>query len=146
MKINKKIKIATCSIAGLALLLFAVLIIHIAIMVKSRLPLVNATVQMARADFKQPVDSLSAAQIQDQVKSLKGVKSTYFNSKDHILVYTYDNNQNTAQNIYDKVIKNSGFRSVRYTVSKDDLAKGCPVMGNHSFYGKLTSIMASIIN
>src|ERR1700743_3741080 len=140
MKINKKIKILLGSVLGLAFLLFAVLIVHIAIMVKGRPA--DATVQLGRADFKEPVDSLSAVKIQDEIKNLKGVKYTYFNAKDYIMVYAFDNKVNTARQIYDAAIKNAGFRSVRYTVGAADLTKGCPVMSNHSFYGKLTEMVA----
>lgn len=146
MKINKTIKIVSGSLLGLAFLLFATLLIHIAIMVKGRPAPANATIQMARADFREPVDSLSAVRIQDKIKSLRGVESTWFNQKNYIVVYTYDNKVNTAQHIYDAAIKDAGFKSVRYTVSKSDLAKGCPVMNNHSFYGKLTEAVSNIIN
>jgi hypothetical protein len=146
MKLNKKIKIVAFSLLGLAFLFFATLIVHIAIMVKGRPTPAFATIQMARADFKEPVDSLSAVRIQNEIKNLKGVQTTWFNAKDYILVYSFDNKINTAQSIYDAAIKNSGFRSVRYIVGKADLAKGCPVMNNNSFYGKLTEVVAGIVN
>jgi hypothetical protein len=146
MKSNKKLKIALFSVLGLAFLFFAVLIIHIAVMVKGRAPLANATIQMARADFKEPVDSLSAVRIQENIKKLKGVESTYFNAKDYIVVYTYDNRVNTAQGIYDQAIGNAGFSSARYLVSDKDLAGGCPVMNSNSFYGRLTDVVSRIIN
>jgi hypothetical protein len=146
MKINKKLKIVSVSQLGLVFLFFAVLIVHIAIMVKGRPAPANAMIQMARADFREPVDAQSAAKIQNNIKSLKGVESTYFNLKDHIVVYTYNNKVNTAQHIYDVAIKDVGFRSVRYTVSQNDLSKGCPVLNNNSFYGRLTEKVASIVN
>jgi hypothetical protein len=146
MKISKKVKILSGSILGLAFLLFATLIVHIAIMVRGRAPLPFATVQMARADFREAVDSASAIRIQNNIKRLKGVQSTYFNLKDYVLVYTFDNKVNTAQGIYDEAIRNAGFRSVRYVVSASDLTKGCPVMNNNSFYGKLTETVANIVN
>ncbi len=144
MKINKKIKILSGVVFGFAFLLFATLIVHIAIMVKGRPA--DATVQLGRADFKEPVDSLSALKIQNDIKGLKGVQYTYFNAKDYILVYAFDNKVNTAQKIYDAAIKNAGFSSVRYTVGAADLAKGCPVMSNNSFYGKLTGLVAGFVN
>src|ERR1700761_401362 len=121
MKINKKVKIVVASVLGLAFLLFATLVVHIVVMVKGKPPLAMATIQMSRADFQQPVDSVSALKIQKDIKSLPGVKDTYFNLKDHIVVYTFDNKLNSAQGIYDAAIKNSGFRSARYLVSQNDL-------------------------
>ncbi len=146
MKLNKKIKVVAFSLLGLAFLFFATLIVHIAVMVKVRPTPAYATIQMARADFREPVDSLSAIRIQNDIKSLKGVQTTYFNAKDYILVYSFDNKVNTARNIYDAAIRNSGFRSARYIVNKTDLAKGCPVMNSNSFYGKLTGVVAGIVN
>jgi len=146
MTINKKIKIAIGGIFCITFLFSAVLLIHIAIMVRNRPPLANATIQMARADFKTPLDSASAFNIQENVKSLKGVKSTYFNFKNHILIYTFDNRLNNAQNIYDHAIKISGFQSERHIVSAIEATQGCPVMNNNSFYGKLTAIVSKAIN
>lgn len=146
MKLGKKWKIAIFSILGVAFLLFATLIIHIAVMVHHRGPLTFATIQMARSDFQAPVDSAQAQQIQKNILALNGVKSTYFNLKDGIVIYTFDNRINTAQQIYDKAIKTSGIPAERYTVSEMDLAKGCPVMNNNSFYGKLTAVVSKFVN
>jgi hypothetical protein len=146
MKFGKKWKIAIFSVLGAAFLLFATLVVHIAVMVHQRGPLAFATIQMARSDFQAPVDSARAQEIQKHILTLKGVKSTYCNLKDGILIYTFDNRINTAQQIYDEAIKTSGIPSVRYTVSKKDLARGCPVMNNSSFYGKLTAIISKVVN
>ncbi|MGH2643860.1 MAG: hypothetical protein ACRDE2_07930, partial [Chitinophagaceae bacterium] len=120
MKINKKIKIALLSALGIAVLLIITLLVHVTIMVKEMRDLPDATIQMARADFIQPVDSMSALQIEDKVMDQPGVKSTYFNSKDYTLVYTFDNRVDNAQNIYNHAIKNDGFNSSRFIVSASD--------------------------
>lgn len=146
MKINKKIRIVLLSILGLVCLLFVTLIAHVIIMIKEMRTLPYATIQRARADFKQPVDSLNALQIENKVMAQPGVESTYFNPREYILVYTFDNRVNNAQNIYDKVIKNDGFKSVRYIVSATDLSKGCPVMNDNNFYGKLTAFVGRFVN
>lgn len=146
MKTNKKIKVALLSILGIAVLFFLALLVHITIMVKEMKALPEATIQMARADFIQPVDSINAVQIENKVMDQPGVKSTYFNSKDYTLVYSFDNRVNNAQNIYDHAIKNDGFRSTRYIVSAADLSTGCPVMNDNSFYGKLTAFVGRFVN
>lgn len=146
MKISKKVKFGIFGILGLVFLFFLVLIVHIGIMVHERGPIAMATVQMARADFQKPVDSMQAQQIQTQIKAQKGVKSTYFNIKDGIVIYTFDNRENTAGSIYKKAIKTFSIPSARYTVSKEDLANGCPVMNNNSFYGKLTAVVSKVVN
>lgn len=142
----KKVKIAIFSLLGVAVLFFAVLLVHIVIMVKNRPPVENATIQMARADFNEPIDATAATKIQNEIKEQPGVKSTYFNSKTNILVYTFDNRDNDAQDIYNKTIKNSGFASVRKIYSAEESKTGCPVMDNNSFYGKLTKVVTSIVN
>lgn len=143
---KKTLKIAIFSIAGIAFLFFATLIVHIVIMVKNKAPLANATIQMARADFNEPIDAIAATKIQNEIKMQAGVKSTYFNSNSNILVYTFDNRANDAQDIYNNAIKNSGFASERHIVSAEDATKGCPAMDNKSFYGKLTKVVTSIVN
>ena len=61
MKINKKVKIIVGSILGIFVLLFLVLVVHIA----TAKPLVidNASLQISRIDFKEPIDSLKAKEI-----------------------------------------------------------------------------------
>ena len=142
----KKLKIAIYSILGIAVIFVATLLIHIVIMVKNKVPLANATIQMARADFNEPVDSMSAIKIQNDIKKQAGIKSTYFNLNSNILVYTFDNRDNDADQIYNAAIKNSGYSSQRHIVSAEDAANGCPVIDNKSFYGKLTNVVTSIVN
>ena len=146
MSFRKKMKIALGSIAGVAFLLFAVLVVHIVIMVKMRKPPANATVQMARVDFKQSMDPATIAKVEGDIKVMKGVKDVYYNPQSHILIYSFDAKQNNANNIYNTAIQSSGYSANRFAFAKNDMAKGCPVMDNHSFYGKLTSIVSNVIN
>lgn len=146
MKINKKIKIALLSVLGIVTLLIITLLVHVTIMVKEMRALPDATIQMARADFTQPVDSINAVLIENKVMDQPGVKSTYFNSKDYTLVYTFNNRINNAPNIYNHAIKNDGFSSACFIVSAADLSKGCPVMNDNSFYGKLTVFLGKFVN
>jgi hypothetical protein len=146
MSIAKKIRIIAGSIAGTAFLLFVVLIIHIAFMVKGRKPPANATVQMVRVDFKQEMDSSAIACVESDIKSMKGVKDVYYNPQSHILIYSFDAKQNNAKTIYDIAINGSGYSAHRFAFAKNDQANGCPVMDNHSFYGRLTSIVETILN
>lgn len=146
MKINKKVKIAVGSMLGIAFLFFATLIIHIAYMVHKQAQEPFAHEQMSRADFLQAVDSSSALNIENKVKSLKGVKSTYFNLKDNIFIYTFDNRENNSQAIYDNAIKNSGFASSRHIVTAKEMNTGCPAMNPNSFYGKISTLVARVVN
>ena len=146
MKRNKILKRILLIIGGTAAAFVLVLLVHIVVMVKEMPNYANRTTQLGRADFKEPVNSATAQLIEQKIKKLPGVSSTYFNQKDDILVYAFDNKVNTSENIYNAGIKNSGIRSVRYTVSEEDLKYGCPAMNGNSFYGKLTQFVSSIVN
>lgn len=145
MKKRKRIKYLLGWAGGIALLFVGVLLVHIVIMVRKMPVLAFPTVQMARIDFTQWVDSSDAVRIQDQVRAQKGVKSTYFNQPAHILIYTYDNRVNNSQAIYQHTIPSSGYAAERHLVSQEDLKQGCPVMNDHSFYGKITAIIAKVV-
>lgn len=106
----------------------------------------NPTVQLGRADFKEPVDSSTALLIQQRVKKIPGVRSTYFNLKDDIIVYAFDNKVTNSASVYNQAIKNSGISSTRYVVTTEDLKYGCPVITDNSFYGKITQIVSNIVN
>ncbi|PSK93200.1 hypothetical protein B0I18_102170 [Taibaiella chishuiensis] len=146
MTMKKKLKVAAGSLLGIMFLFSAVLLIHIVVMVKNRKPLPAATLQMARADFKQPVPDQVMQTIQQAVSRQKGVKETYYNAGSRMLVYTYDNKVNTAEAIYASAIRPSGMSSERHLVSQSEATKGCPAMDNHSFYGKLTNMVARVVN
>lgn len=146
MTLKKKVKVLLGSILGTTFLLFAVLVAHIVVMVKNRKPLENPTIQMARVDFRQPVHLSDLTKMEHRIKDMNGVKDTYFNQGSNILIYTFDAKLNSAERIYNGAIKNAGFGAEWYVVAKGDEAKGCPAMDNHSFYGKLTSVVENSIN
>lgn len=142
----KTLKRALLITATSALVLCLILLIHVAVMVKKNRAAPGDTVQLARADFKEPVDSLSAARIEQNIQKMRGVKSTYFNRPDGILVYAFDNTQNTSRAIYEQGVQNTGFQSALYVVSAGDMKTGCPAILDDSFYGKLTRAVAHLIN
>jgi len=145
-KIKKGLKISVLSLLGLGVLLFVVLVVHIAIMVKSHTPKADATIQMARVDFSQPLDSFNVVTIKHDVMAQKGVASVFYNTQSHIIIYTFDNRQNDAESIYDKAIKQSGLASKRAVVSAQDMLKGCPAFNNNSFYGQMTALVSRFVN
>ena len=88
MKMNKNVKITLGSILGLFLILSAVLVVHIV----NAKPLIidNASLQISRIDFKEPIDSLKAKEIHRNLKSIPGVKSDRLNAQTGVLVYFHD--------------------------------------------------------
>jgi hypothetical protein len=73
MKTHKNIKIAIRGVFGIFLVLFAVLVFHIA--TYEILVYENATLQISRIDFKEPINSLQVKQINREYFSHLGVKN-----------------------------------------------------------------------
>ncbi|WP_107040308.1 hypothetical protein [Brumimicrobium mesophilum] len=146
MKTRKKIKMVATILLGGAFLFFATLVIHIGIMVYGKEALPLATTQIGRLDFDEQINEGQANAIENQFKNIEGVKSTYFNVGSDILIYTFDNRKNSTENIYKEFNQGSNYLSSRYTVSEEDLSKGCPAIESDSFYGKLTSMVSKIVN
>ena len=84
MKINRTVKIIAGSILGIFVLLFLVLVVHIA----TAKPLVidNASLQISRIDFKEPIDSLKAKEIHRNLKKIPGVKTDRLNIETGVLL------------------------------------------------------------
>ena len=89
MKINKTVKWIAGSVLGTFTLLLIVLVAHIA--TAKPVQIDNATLQISRIDFKEPIDSLKAKEIHRNLKSIPGVKNDRLNPKTGILVYFHDN-------------------------------------------------------
>ena len=85
MKINRKVKIALGSIFGIFLILFVVLVVHIA----TAKPLVidNASLQISRIDFETPLDSVETKEVHHNLKSINGVKNIKIFSEKGIVVF-----------------------------------------------------------
>lgn len=146
MTIKKGIKYTAISVFSLGFLLFATLIVHIAVMVKGNKPLASEHTQLARIDFPQNTDPSVMTKVEQSIKSLDGVQSTYYNPATQILVYAYNNKVQNAENIYQSQIVARNINALKYTVSAADAAKGCPAMNNNSFYGRLTRTISAIVN
>lgn len=146
MTTREKIKWTVLGTLGLGFLLFLTLVIHISVMVYHKAPLPFKHVQMARIDFLQPLDENHLKQVKRNLKAQKGVRSTYYNTKDHNVVYTFDNRQNNARQIYNGAIAQADIAAKPYIVSAKDLKNGCPVMDTHSFYSRLTTVISKVVN
>ena len=146
MTIRKGIKYTVISLFSLAFLLFATLIVHIAVMVKGKKPLSSEQTQLARIDFPPATDPQVISEIEQSIKALPGIESTYYNPTTHILVYAYNNKQQSAAQVYESQVSARNIDALKYTVSAADATKGCPVMNDKSFYGRLTKTVSSIVN
>ena len=145
MKINKKVKIAIGSLLGIVLLLFVVLVIHIA----TAKPVVydNATIQISRIDFKEPLDSAKGKEIHRNLKSIPGVKTDRLNLEKGVLVYFHDNRIADSKKIYDELMAKGHYKAERFVISNEMASKKvCPVMNDDSFSYKFSRGIQRIFN
>jgi hypothetical protein len=145
MKINRKIKIAIGSVFGIFLILFLVLVVHIA----TAKPLVvdNATLQISRIDFKEPIDSLKAKEIHRNLKSIPGVKTDRLNKETGVLVFFHDIKIADSKTIYNKLIAMGNYKAERFVLPKElENKTACPVMSEDSFSYKFSRGIQRIFN
>lgn len=145
MKINKKIKIAVGSILGVVLLLFVVLVIHIATIK----PIVydNASMQISRIDFSEPIDSLMAQKITTDMKSIPGVKNPLVVAKNKVVVYYHDMNIANSEQVYNQFMTKGNYKAKRFVVSAALASKEvCPVLDKSSFKYKFSRGIQRIFN
>ncbi len=145
MKINKKVKIVIGSIVGVFLLLFVVLIIHIA--TAKPVEYDNATLQISRIDFKEPIDSLMAKQINRDMKSIPGVKNPSVFADKKVVVYFHDMKIANSEQVYNQLMEKGNYKAERYIVPEKLASnKVCPVMNEDSFSFKFSRGIQRIFN
>jgi len=133
------------SIAGTMLLLFLVLVVHIAIVTKNT-HYDNATLQLGRIDFRQPIDSAQAKEINHQIRMIAGVGNTHFNIKDGILIYSVDTRKNTNEQVYRQLVSKVPYRTELFKVTEEMTANGCPVTDKSTYTYAFTHAVTKIIN
>ncbi len=140
MRINKKIKIFLLSILGIFVLLFGILVFHIA----NARPIENATIQISRIDFDKPFDSLSTILIKEQLHSIKGVKSDII-VKNNVVVYFHDNQIVNSEKVYAELMNKGDYNAKRFILPAS-LANNqvCPVMKKDGFKYKFSKFIQSI--
>jgi hypothetical protein len=145
MKINKKLKIAAGTVLGIFLLLFVVLVFHIA----TAKPIVydNASLQISRIDFKQPIDSRTAKQINRDMKSIAGVKYPSVFPDKKVVVYYHDMKIANSEKVYNQLMAKGNYKAARYIVPAAIASnKVCPVMNEDSFSFKFSRGVQRIFN
>lgn len=142
MKINKKIKIALLSILGFFLLMFVILVYHIA----TARPLENATIQVSRIDFDKPFDSLSTIEIKQKLHSIAGIKSE-ITVKRNVVVYFHDNRIADSKKVYDELMAKGNYKAQRFIIPVALANKEvCPVMRRDGISYKFSKFIKRIFN
>lgn len=145
MKINRKVKIIAGSILGIFVLLFLVLVVHIA--TAKPVEIDNASLQISRIDFKEPIDSLKAKEIHRNLKKIPGVKTDRLNIETGVLVYFHDIKIANSEEIYNQLIALGDYKAERFVLPKGlENKTACPVMTEDSFSYKFSRGIQRIFN
>lgn len=143
MKINKTVKIALGSILATVLLLFFILVVHIAL-AKPRL-CDNATIQISRIDFKNPLDSLKMKEIHRNLKSIPGVQNVKINPEKGVVVYFHDNRITNSKKVFALLMTKGDYDAKPFILPKAMESKQvCPVMNHNSFSYKFSQTIQRI--
>ncbi|MEO5776870.1 MAG: hypothetical protein ABIQ27_08190 [Flavobacterium sp.] len=142
MTIGKKIKIAALSVLGFFLLMFVILVYHIA----TARPLDNATIQVSRIDFDKPFDSLSTIEIKQKLHNIAGVKSEII-VKRNVVVYFHDNRISDSKKVYNELMTKGNYKAERFVLPEGLANKQvCPVMKKDGASYKFTKFIQGIFN
>lgn len=142
MTTRRKIKIAAFSVLGFLLLMFMILVYHIA----TARPIENATIQVSRIDFDKPFDSMSAVDIKQKLHDINGVKSEII-VKRNVVVYFHDNRIADSKKIYDELMQTGHYKAERFLLPEGMANKQvCPVMKEDGISYKFTKFVQGIFN
>ncbi|MCG2612240.1 hypothetical protein LZZ90_12060 [Flavobacterium sp. SM15] len=145
MKVSKTLKWILGSILGTFILLFIILIVHIA--TAKPIAYDNATLQISRIDFKETIDSVKAKEIHRNLKAIPGVKNDRLNIKTGVLVYFHDNRIVDSKTVYEQLIVKGPYKAERYVISEELATKKvCPIMNTNSFSYKFSRGIQRIFN
>ena len=145
MKTKKILKIATASVLGIFLILSVVLVVHIAN--AKPVEIDNASLQISRIDFKEPIDALKAKEIHRNLKSIPGVKSDRLNAETGVLVYFHDIKIADSEYVYNKLVALGNYNVERFILPEALASKtACPVMSEDSFSYKFSRGIQRIFN
>lgn len=145
MTTRKKIKIAFFSFLAVFMVLSLVLIIHIA--TAKPVEYDNATLQISRIDFKEPIDSVLAKQINRDLKSIPGVKNPSVFPEKKVVVYYHDMKIANSEQVFNQLMAKGSYNAQRYIVPANIASnKVCPVMDEDSFSFKFSRGIQRIFN
>ncbi len=145
MKIHKGVKIAAISIVSIFLILFTVLVVHI--VTAKPVQYDNATMQISRIDFKEPIDSLKAKEIHRNMKSIAGVKNPKVFPEKNVVVYYHDIKTVNSEQVFAQLMAKGNYKAERLVIPVDIASKGvCPVMDESSFKYKFSRGIKRIFN
>jgi signal transduction histidine kinase len=143
MKKKRVIQI-TAGIFGVTLILFVTLVIHVgmASVVKKNDKRIR---QLSRIDFSQNVSHQQASDIKNYVMSLHGVCGANFNENTRILTYMYDPVLLNSSEVYNGLMAHGNYKAEKYTVTANDLGKGCPAFAEKGGFSKAVLFCSNLL-
>lgn len=140
--ITKKQILLTLGIgAGLFIVLFGTLVLHIAMVTKTKTN-DNRNRQLSRIDFVTDINAQDAAKLKYLVLSLPGVDGAFVNEQGNILVFSHNPEIQNANIVTAALTKVTGLEAKRYTVNENDLKNGCPAGYEKSTISKVALAVA----
>jgi hypothetical protein len=147
--IKKRVLNITLWTSAVAIVLFATLVIHIAMVIPPTKQ-VNDTRnrQLSRIDFKQDLSPTQADKIKGFIGAMEGVEGVHYNPESKILVYIHSTEKVNPNTVYNKVVKMNNYKAERYVVKAAEIKGGCTAgMGKEkSLTVKMAQVVSNIIH
>lgn len=126
---RRKIIRISLALVALVIVLFTVLVVHIAIVTNPK-GKPHYGVQLARIDFKEPMSPQRISEISAYVRGIKGVGNTMYNESANNLVFAYNTAQVSGSEVYQKVVSEQHVAAHRFLLTPEEIARTakCPVM------------------
>lgn len=137
MKLNKRVRAGFFALLSVFLFLFVALIVHI--VNAPSLEVDNATMQIARIDFREPVDALKAKDIHRHMKSIPGVSHDKIFPDKGVMVYWLDNRVTSSKEVFELLVAKGNYDAAPFLVPATVAQRGvCPAMDPDSFKYKFS--------
>lgn len=139
---KKRIIKWSVGLSAIALLLFGVLVVHIAIVTNPK-GKPHYGIQLSRIDFNKKLDTAQANDICAYIKSIKGVGNTMISYEHNNIVFAHHLDVVSGQEVFDQVQNEKHIDAKRFLLTPEEIAKTakCPVMKEK---GLLTSLAHTI--
>lgn len=115
-----------CITATTAVILTAVLAVHLYSVISHKKKADSSTIAMARIDFKQPITATDAGKISAWLHQQKGVAQVLCNDSAAIAVFSYHPAATNADSIIASLKASLHYSAERFIPDQASLKSGCP--------------------
>lgn len=130
---RKKFITIAIGISSTLLLLFIVLVVHIALVTNPKSK-THYGIQLSRIDFKSPQTPNDIEETIRYLKAIPGVGSTMYNSTYNNIVFAHDLSVISGKEAFVQLKAHKHINATRFQLSKEEISKVavCPVVNNES--------------